>query len=171
MYISKSRVVGVGGVDTGLGLFTYKQIQNQMYVCSYTSTASLKMSPQSGEYVMPLKVGGQLISVNRKENDYEIGLGIYANDGTSPFSLAPEKFSRLVSTRVNCKFDKRDNEVWIKTTREIGPNEELLVSYSPDLIYRKTLFSPNQLKKIKEALVNCGPTIEDAEKVFSKLVI
>lgn len=96
-------------------------------------------------------------------------VGIFANDGTFPFNLVPEKFSRLVSARVNCEFSKRDNEVWIKSTRDIRPNEELLVCYTPDGSYWKSLFTASQIQKIKEALLMCGPTLKDAENAISSL--
>jgi len=37
-----ARVVGVGGVDTGLGLFALKDIPANTFVCSYAPTASLR---------------------------------------------------------------------------------------------------------------------------------
>ena len=125
LYVSKSRVVGVGNADTGLGLFTYEDIPKNTYVCSYAPTASLKSTPQDGDYAMQLTVAGERISVNGKENPNEIGLGIFANEGSFPLSLVPEKFSRLVSARVNCEFSKRDNEVWIKTTRDVKKKDYL----------------------------------------------
>ena len=67
LYVSKSRVVGVGNADTGLGLFTYEDIPKNTYVCSYAPTASLKSTPQDGDYAMQLTVAGERISVNGKE--------------------------------------------------------------------------------------------------------
>ena len=120
---------------------------------------------------MDLSIAGERISVNGKENVYEIGLGIYANDGSFPFSVVAEKFSRLVTVRVNCEFSKRDNEVWIKSTRDIRPNEELLVCYSPDGSYWKSIFTQSQLQQIREVLLRCGPTQRDAENAFSGLTM
>lgn len=171
LHVLKSRVVGVGNVDTGLGLFTYSDIPKNTYVCSYAPTASLKSTPQDGNYAMQLTIAGERISVNGKENAFEIGLGIFANDGTFPLCLVPEKFSRLVSARVNCEFSKRHNEVWIKTTRDVKANEELLVCYSSNGSYWNSLFTQNQLRQIKEALLKSGPTLRDAEITYSGLNI
>ena len=171
LYVDKSSVVGVGNVDTGLGLYTHAKIPKNVFVCAYAPTATLKTSRQEGDYAMELTIAGERISVNSQENAFEIGLGIFCNDGSFPFSLLPEKFSRIVSERVNCEFAKRDNEVWIKSTREIQPKEELLVCYSPDGSYWKSLFSTNQLEMIKEALRQCGPSLREAENAFSSLTI
>ena len=107
---------------------------------------------------MDLSIAGERISVNGKENVYEIG-------------VVAEKFSRLVTVRVNCEFSKRDNEVWIKSTRDIRPNEELLVCYSPDGSYWKSIFTQSQLQQIREVLLRCGPTQRDAENAFSGLTM
>ncbi len=171
LFVDKSTVVGVGGVDTGLGLYTYKTIPKNVFVCAYAPTATLKTSQQDGDYALELTIAGECISVNGQENAFEIGLGIFCNDGSFPFSLLPEKFSRLVSHRVNCEFVKRDNEVWIKSSREIQPKEELLVCYSSDGSYWKSVFSPNQLQMIKEALRQCGPSLREAENAVSILTV
>jgi len=102
---------GVGNVDTGFGLYTYKHIPRNTYICCYAPTANLKCTPQNDDYAMDLSIGGEQISVNGKENGYEIGLGIYANDGSFPFNSVSEKFSHLATMKVNCEFSKRDNEV------------------------------------------------------------
>lgn len=96
----------------------YKYIPRNTYICCYAPTANLKCTPQNGDYAMDLSIAGECISVNGKENVYKICLGIYANNGSFPFNLAPEKFSRLVAVRVNCEFSKRDNEVLIKSKRD-----------------------------------------------------
>ena len=171
LYVWKSGVIGVGNVDTGFGLYTHKCIPRNTYICCYAPTASLKCTPQNGDYAMDLSIGGERISVNGKENAYEIGLGVYANDGSFPFNIVPEKFSRLVTVRVNCEFSKRDNEVWIKSTRDIRPNEELLVCYSLDGSYWKSIFTQGQLQQIREVLLSCGPTQRDAENAFSGLTM
>ena len=118
---------------------------------------------------MELTVGGERISINGQESEYEIGLGIYANDGTFPFNLVGEKFSHSVTERINCKFSKRNNEVWLKSTSHA--NEELLVSCTPDGSYWKSLFTQDQLDKIKDALAKCGPTLNDAEDCILLLQI
>lgn len=53
LFVSKLRVVGVGGVDNGLGLFTLKEIPADTFVCSYTPTASLRATTQYGDYAIP----------------------------------------------------------------------------------------------------------------------
>ncbi len=164
-------MVGIAGQDTGLGLFTLKEIPKNTFICSYAPTATLRTTTQYGDYAMELNIGGEKISINGQENDYEIGLGIFANDGTFPFNLAGEKFSRFVKERINCQFAKRDNEVWLKSTKAIRPNEEIMVCYTPDGSYWTTMFSQDQLQKIKEALLRCGPTIEDAEYCLRDLNI
>ena len=171
LYVSKSEVVGVGGFDCGLGLFTLKEIPRNTFICSYAPTATLRTTTQDGDYAMELTIGGDKISINGQENEYEIGLGIYANDGTFPFNLIGEKFSRIVAERVNCEFTKRNNEVWLRSTRPIHANEELLVCYTPDGSYFTSLFTQVQLEQIKEALVRCGPTLKDAEDAIFFLEI
>ena len=89
MFVSKSRVVGIGEVDTGLGLFGFKEIP-------LNTTVSLRMTMQYGDYAIEFTVVGERISLNGQESEYEIGLGIYANDRTFPFNLVGEKFSRFV---------------------------------------------------------------------------
>ena len=76
LFVWKSHVVGVGKVDTGLGLYTLKPIPKNTYICSYAPTASLKTTRQNGDYAMELTVAGEQISVNGKENIFEIGLGM-----------------------------------------------------------------------------------------------
>ena len=162
-------MIGVGGVDTGLGLFTLKEIPPNTFVCSYAPTASLRATTQCGDYAMELTVGGERISINGQENEYEIGLGIYANDGTFPFNLVGEKFSRSVTERINCKFSKRNNEVWLKSTRPIHANEELLVSYTPDGSYWTSLFTQDQLDKIKRRLGEVWSNTEGCRGLHSPL--
>ena len=50
-------------------------------------------------------------------------------------------------------------------------NEELLVSYTPDGSYWTSLFTSDQLDKIKDALAKCGPTLKDAEDCILLLQI
>ena len=72
LYVSKSRVVGVGNADTGLGLFTYEDIPKNTYVCSYAPTASLKSTTQDGDYAMQLTVAGERISVMGKKTPMKL---------------------------------------------------------------------------------------------------
>ncbi|KAL9977150.1 hypothetical protein ACROYT_G014524 [Oculina patagonica] len=115
--------------------------------------ATLRTTTQYGGHVMELSIGGKKISINNQENDSEIGLGSFANDGTFPFTLAGEQFLIFVTERVNCEFSKRNNEEWLKTIRTIHANQEILVSYTPDGSYWITMFTQDQLQNIKEALL------------------
>ena len=40
------------------------------------------------------------------KNLFELGLGIYCNDGNFPFSLPLARFSNVISHRVNCEYCK-----------------------------------------------------------------
>jgi len=56
--------------------------------------------------VLETSFNNKVISVNGKENLFELGLGIYCNDGNFPFSLAWVRFSNVISHRVNCEYCK-----------------------------------------------------------------
>ena len=84
------------------------------------------------------------MDVDGAENEYETGLGRICNDGSFPFALVKSRFGRLIDERVNCVFAKRKGDVWIKSKRDIKVNEELLVCYSADVSYWKSLFSDQQ---------------------------
>ena len=56
--------------------------------------------------VVETSFNNKVISVNGKENLFELGLGIYCNDGSFPFSLARARFSNVISHRVNCEYCK-----------------------------------------------------------------
>ena len=62
-----------------------------------------------------------------KENLFELGSGIYCNDGSFPFSLPRARFSNIISHGVNC-----GNGIWLKTVRDVSAGEELLMCYSKD---------------------------------------
>ena len=170
--ISKSQVVGFWGSDTGLGLFTLKPIPKNTYICAYAPTASMQAaSNQEGDYVIDVSLGEKVVSVNGAQNPYEIGLGIYINDGSFPFFLVPSKFSRLVASRVNCEYSKRGDEVWIKSKRAICAKEELLISYSANGSYWRTIFTADQLSIVKDALSRCGSTLEEANECIRNIDI
>lgn len=164
-----SQVVGVGGEDTGLGLYTLKKIPNDTYVCAYAPSAALSETRLDGDYVIQVQCHNKAVYVDGNQNPLELGLGVFCNDGTFPFSLVPGRFSSLVAHRVNCEFAKRDNEVWIKTTRQIAAGEELLVCYTADHSYWKSIFTSDQLAKITDALTQCGPSQEDAEACIREI--
>ena len=73
--------------------------------------------------------------MNGKENLFELGLGIYCNDGSFPFSLARARFSNIISYRVNCEYCKCGDGIQLKTVRDVSAGEELLVCYSKDGSY------------------------------------
>ena len=172
MKISKSQVAGFWGSDTGMGLFTLKLIPKNTYICAYAPTASMQpASNQQGDYVIDVSLGEKVVSVNGAQNPYEIGLGIYINDGSFPFFLVPSKFSKLVASRVNCEFSKRGDEVWIKAKRDIRAKEELLISYSANGSYWRTIFTADQLLIVKDALSRCGSTLEEAEECIRNIDI
>ena len=158
-------MVGFWGGDTGLGLYTLKPIPRNTYVCAYAPTASMQAaSTQEGDYVIDVSLGEKVVSVNGAQNPNEIGLGICINDGSFPFFLVPSKFSKLVASRVNCEYSKRGDEVWIKTKRDINAKEELLISYSADGSYWRTIFTEDQLSIVKDKLSRCGSTLEEANE-------
>lgn len=162
-------MIGVGGECTGNGLYTLKKIPKDTYVCAYAPTSTMKESPQNGDYVIEMQFQDRNITVDGQQNPYELGLGVFCNDGSFPFSLARPKYSRIISQRVNCEFSKRDNEVWIKTTREIAVGEELLVCYTNDLSYWTSIFTAGNLEKIRDALSLCGPSLEEAEHCLNNI--
>ena len=164
-------MVGIGGASTGLGLFTLKEIPANTFTCAYAPTATLSPNEQDGDYTMELTIGGQRISTNGQENTFEIGLGLYVNDGTFPFSLVPGKFSRQVTERINCEFAKRDSEVWIRSTKAIKAKQELLVQYAHDHSYWTSIFSAEQLDRVKHGLTQCGSTILEAEEAICHVEI
>ena len=90
-----------------MGLFTLKPIPKNTYICAYAPTASMQAaSNQEGDYVI-MSLGDKVVSMNGSQNPYEVGLGIYINDGSFPFFLVPSKFSKLVASRINCEFSNR----------------------------------------------------------------
>ena len=114
LQVRPSLAVGVGGVDTGLGLFTLHKIPRDRYVCAYAPTANLRESHLDGDYVIEMTFKDKILSVDGKQNPFELGLGIFCNDGSFPLSLAKAKFSKIIAQRVSCEFSKWDDEIWIR---------------------------------------------------------
>ena len=168
-------MVGFWGGDTGLGLFTLKPIPKNTYIssiCAYVPTASMQAaSNQEGDYVIDVSLGEKVVSVNGAQNPYEIGLGIYINDGSFPFFLVPSKFSKLVASRINCEYSKWGDEVWIKTEPDVRAKEELLISYSANGSYWRTIFTEDQLSIVKDAVSLCGSTVEEANACIRRVDI
>ena len=116
-------------------------------------------SNEEGDYVIYMSLGEKVVSVNGAQNPYEIGLGIYINYGSFPFFLVPSKFSKLVASRVICEFSKGEDEVWITTKRATRAKEELLIRYSANVSYWRTIFTADQLSIVKDAISRSGSTL------------
>ena len=126
---------------------------------------------QVGDYVFDMRLGQRHVTTDGAKNPYEIGLGRYLNDGSFPFFLAGSKFSRYVANRVNCEYAHRGDELWIRTKRDIAAGEELLIKYSYDGSYWSTIFTRDQMSQVKDALLRCGPTIEEANECIRNIEI
>ena len=172
LQVRPSRCVGIGGQSTGDGLFTVKPIQPDTFVCAYAPTAPVRRFhlQRQGDYLITCQ-GGDTVDVDDAENAFETGLGRICNDGAFPLALVRSKFAKIIDDRVNCKFVKRDGEVWIKSNRYIRANEELMVCYTEDLRYWKSIFSDDQLQRMKMALQSCPSTLRDAERPIAALAI
>ena len=81
------------------------------------------------------------------------------------------KFAKIIDDRVNCKFGERNGDIWVKSKRYIRTNEELLVCYTEDLQYWKSIFFDAQLQCMKMALQSWPPTLRDAEQEIAALSI
>ena len=173
MQVRESTCVGIGGANTGAGLFTVRPIPANTFVCAYAPTASLRRHDPNryGDYLMTFQREGFSVDVDGAENEYETGLGRICNDGSFPFFLAGSKFSRLVAERCNCEFAKRKGCLWVKSKRYIQANEELFVRYTEDGRYWKSLFSDDQLNTIRRALQTCPATLHGANEVMRALSI
>ena len=142
-----------------------------MYVCTYAPTATLWEGKGNGDYVLETCFNDKVISVDGRENLFELGLGIYCNDKSFPFSLARARFSHIISHRVNCEFCKCGDGIWLKTVRDVSAGEELLTCYSKDGSYWATFFSRDQLSQITAALNSCGPSLQDAKRCIRLLQV
>lgn len=173
LQVRQSRCVGIGGSPTGDGLFTLKPIPADSFICAYAPTAPVRRHNRQrfGDYLITIQREGFSVDIDGAENEYETGLGRICNDGSFPFALVKQKFSRLIEERVNCAFAKRKDDVWIKSKRAIRANEELLVCYSSDCSYWKSVFTDQQLGLIKEALRACPATLRGAEDAVRALSI
>ena len=161
-----SRCVAIGRVPTGDGLFTVKPIPADTFICSYAPTAPVRRSTgqRQGDYMVTVQRSGYSVDINGNENVFETGLG-----RIFPLALMRSKFANIINERVNCKFVKRNGDVWIKSKRYIRANEELLICYADDLSYWTSMFSNEQLQRIKEALRSCPPTLRAAEGAIATL--
>lgn len=173
MQVRESTCVGIGGASTGAGLFTVRPIPADTFVCAYAPTATVRRHDpnRSGDYLVTVDREGFSVDIDGAENEYETGLGKTCNDGSFPFFLAGSKFSRVIAERCNCQFAKRKGILWIKSKRIIQANEELLVRYTKDGSYWKTLFSDGQLNTIRRTLENCPATLHGANEALRALSI
>ena len=68
--MSISNVVGFSGDDKGLGLFMLKAIPRNTYVCAYAPTATMQVTPQTGDYVIGIPFGQNVVSLDGNQNTY-----------------------------------------------------------------------------------------------------
>ena len=96
-----------------------------------------------------------------------LGIGKKIQDGSFPFCLVPEKYSALIKRRVNCMIADRDGEIWLKSTRDIAAEEEILTKYSHDNSYWYLQFSKAQLSGIRQALLSSTTnSLQEAESII-----
>ena len=91
-----SQVVGVGGEDTGLGLYTLKKIPNDTYVCAYAPSAALSETRLGGDYVIQVQCHNKAVYVDGNQNPLELGLGVFAMMGHSHFHWFQADFQVLL---------------------------------------------------------------------------
>lgn len=124
------------------------------WVTSYAPLAPLQsasISQSTSDYIIKTMRDGCVVEVDG--NLCPLGLGRRIQDGTFPFFLANEKFSKLIKYRVNCEWAVRDGEVWIRAKRNILAGEELLIKYSHDNSYWTAIFSSKQQQELRQALL------------------
>ena len=88
--------------------------------------------------------------------------------GAWPYILG-RQFQQLVKRRVNCYYTMRGQELWIKTSRQVLANEELLISYGAKtpLVYWKRLYTPDQLARLTSVIQQATPqNVDDAIRSF-----
>lgn len=136
---------------------------------SYAPLAPVRIGRghEQSDYILKTTKDGREVEIDGSL--CPLGLGKIVQDGSFPFCLA-DRFSRLVSTRVNCDITDRDGEVWLRSTRVIQPGEELLTRYSHNNSFWTVQFSPEELETIKTALFNCsGNNVLEAEEIIRNL--
>ena len=171
LQVRPSSVVGISGRSTGYGLFTIKCIEQGQFITSYAPLAPVRPATNSltydSNYVLKTSVCGSEFEIDGQL--CPIGLGQRIQDGSFPFFLAPEKFSGLLKTRINCEFAKRENTIWFKATRPIQAGEELFVRYSHNNSYWTTMFKnePSLLPSLRQALLTATDgTLLEAERIL-----
>lgn len=170
LQIRPSMVIGVGGQSTGNGVFTMKKIPESTWITSYAPLAPVRI----GRHHAP---SDYILKTTRNSKEVEIdgslcplGIGQIVQDGTFPFCLAHDKFSSLIKSRVNCEIGDRDGEIWLRSTRAIGPGEELLTRYSHDNSYWSLQYSKQDLQAIRNALLSSsGGSVVEAETIIRNI--
>lgn len=154
LQIRPSIIVGIGGHSTGMGLYTLKKIPENTWITSYAPTAPVRLgqNQSQSDYVLTTVRDSCKVEIDGKL--CPLGLGRIIQDGSFPFALAPEKFSALIKTRLNCQWANRDGEIWFKSTRTVLPGEELLTRYSHDNSYWNMQFSDKELHCLRQALLS-----------------
>lgn len=167
LQVRMSSVVGISGNDTGLGLFTLKAIPQGQFITSYAPLAPVRRGHNydSTDYIIKTVIDGAEAEIDGKL--CPLGLGRVIQDGTFPLFLAPEKFSALVKSRVNCEWARRDGDVWFRSTRPILSGEELFTRYTKDNSYWTNQFNQNQLGLLRQALLAAtNGTLPEAERIL-----
>lgn len=159
-------VIGIGGTSTGNGVFTLHDIPEGVWITSYAPTAPIRHGrhhPQT-DYILTTTYDGKEIEVDGQLCPLAIGAKI--QDGSFPFVLVADRFSRLIRNRVNCHWAIRDGEIWFKSNRSIKAGEELLTRYSLNNSYWTIQFTQRQLQLLQQALLEAEPELEAAENVI-----
>lgn len=148
-------------------MFTLKGIPQGYWITSYAPLSPIRLghSQDSSDYIIKTTRGGSEVEIDGKL--CPLGLGQLVQDGSFPFILAPEKFSRLVKSRLNCELANRDGEIWYRSTRNILAGEELYTKYSHDNSYWTLKFPKHQLHSLRQALLTAANgTLSEAETIL-----
>jgi len=160
-------VVGLGGCNTGNGIFTLKAIPVDTWITSYAPFAPIRRGSNHPHSDYIIKTIRNQTEVEIDGSLCPLGIGKIIQDGTFPFCLAPEKFSSLIKARTNCAISDREGEIWMKSTRTILAGEELLTKYSHDSSYWYLQFSSAQIQAIRQALLTSpSASLSDAQAII-----
>ena len=160
--------MGLGGLSTGDGVFTLKGIPENTWITSYAPLAPMRVGRHhlSSDYIIKTTTkAGTEVEIDGAL--CPLGIGKKIQDGSFPFCLVPEKYSSLIKRRVNCMIAERDGEIWLKSTRNIEAQAEILTKYSHDNSYWYLQFSKAQLSGIRQALLSSTTnTLQEAESII-----
>lgn len=160
-------MVGIGGTDTGRGIFTLRKIPPDTWITSYAPLAPVRLGTQHllSNYVLTMVRNGTEVEIDGSL--CPLGIGCIIQDGSFPMYLAPDKFAPVIKARLNCRWMMRDGVVWFKSTRVIQPREELLTQYSHDNSYWLNQMTPSQLHTTRDALLAAdGNSLAAAENAI-----